>query len=444
MANHHSKTHFDPEHMDFGASPQPSQHRLAGISSMIGTTIEWYDFFIYGSAAALIFNKLFFPTLDPISGILAAFATYTVGFIGRPLGGILFGHFGDRIGRKSMLLLTLLLMGIPTVLIGLLPTYASIGYWAAVLLVVLRFVQGMAMGGEWGGAVLMAVEHAPKDKKGFWGSLPQTSVGAGMFLASLALILVSFLPEQQLLTWGWRIPFIASVILLIVGWYIRIRVPESPEFEKIKQQAQQVRYPTAQVVRQHPRQIICISIARAAENAWFYMASTFVLAYATTQLGMARSSILFSIVCGAGLSMLATPVFGYLSDQIGQRRLFLVGLCLLALYAYPFFYLLDSKQPLLIWGALVFGIGILFSMMYAPEAMLFARQFPAEIRYSGISIAVQFAGVIGGGLAPMIATKLLGIGQGHSYLISAYIVATAVIAIVCTLLMKSDSEAEYR
>lgn len=443
MAHSHSKTHFDPEHMDFGSSPKPSQHRLVGISSMIGTTIEWYDFFIYGSAAALIFNKLFFPTLDPLSGILAAFATYTVGFIGRPLGGILFGHFGDRIGRKSMLLLTLLLMGIPTILIGLLPTYSSIGYWAAVLLVILRFIQGMAMGGEWGGAVLMAVEHAPKDKKGFWGSLPQTSVGAGMFLASSALILVSFLPEQQLFAWGWRIPFIASVILLIVGWYIRIRVPESPEFEKVKQAAQQVRYPTAQVVRQHPRQIIYITLARAAENGWFYMSSTFVLAYATTQLGMARSSILFSIVCGAGLSMLVTPIFGYISDKIGQRRLFLAGLFLLALYAFPFFYLLDSKQPQLIWGALVFGIGILFSMMYAPEAMLFARQFPVEIRYSGISIAVQFAGVIGGGLAPMIATKLLSIGQGNSYLISIYILATAIIAMICTLLMKSDSEEEY-
>lgn len=443
MFNYHPKSRLEPHdlgHID--QSAQPSSHRLAGIASMVGTTIEWYDFFIYGSAAALIFNQLFFPTLDPITGILAAFATYTVGFIGRPLGGILFGHFGDRVGRKSMLLLTLFLMGIPTILIGLLPTYVSIGYWAAVLLVILRFVQGMAMGGEWGGAVLMAVEHAPQNKKGFWGSLPQTSVGAGMFLASLALVSVSFLPDQQLLTWGWRIPFIASVILLLVGWYIRIRVPESPEFEKIKQQ-ERVQYPAATVMREHPRPIICITIARAAENAWFYMASTFVLAYATTTLGVARQSVLFSIVCGAGLSMFVTPFFGYLSDKIGQRRLFLIGLSLLALYAYPFFYLLDSKNPLLIWSALVLGIGILFSMMYAPEAMLFARQFPTKIRYSGISIAVQFAGVVGGGLAPMIATKLLGIGQGNSYLISAYIVVIAVIAIICTLLMKSDREAEY-
>ncbi|TCM69753.1 metabolite-proton symporter [Acinetobacter calcoaceticus] len=415
-----------------------SSHRLAGISSMVGTTIEWYDFFIYGAAAALIFNKLFFPNLDPMTGVLAAFATYAVGFIGRPLGGLVFGHFGDKIGRKAMLLTTLVLMGVPTVLIGLLPTYDWIGYWATFFLVILRFVQGMAMGGEWGGAVLMAVEHAPEGNKGFWGSLPQASSGAGLMLASLAFGAVSMLPEEMLFSWGWRLPFLASILLLGVGWYIRIKVPESPDFERVKKQEKAVKVPAIQVFKNHPRELITIIIARAAENAWFYIASTFALAYTTAQLGIPRQDILFAIICGSGLVIVVTPLCGYISDKVGQRNLFMFGLFLLALYCYPFFSMLNSQDPLLIWTAMVVAIGIIFPIMYAPESMLFARQFPAEIRYSGISISVQLAGVIGGGFAPMIATKLLGIGDGSPHFISVYIIGMAVVAIICTFFMKSD------
>lgn len=421
-----------------GSSPNKSSHRLAGISSMVGTTIEWYDFFIYGAAAALIFNKLFFPNLDPLTGVLAAFATYAVGFIGRPLGGLVFGHFGDKIGRKSMLLLTLMLMGIPTVLIGLLPTYESIGYWAAIGLVILRFIQGMAMGGEWGGAVLMAVEHAPEGKKGFWGSLPQASTGGGLMLASIALGLVSLLPEQALFSWGWRIPFLASIILLVVGWYIRVKVPESPDFEKVKQQAEAVKVPALQVFKQHPKQLISIIVARAAENAWFYIASTFTLAYTTTQLGIARQEILFATICGAAVILVMTPLCGHLSDKVGQRNMFMFGLCVLALYCYPFFSMLNSKDPVLVWTAIVLAIGVVFPLMYAPQAQLFARQFPAEIRYSGISISVQLAGVVGGGLAPLIATKLLSVGAGNPYLIMLYIASMAVVAIIATSFMPRD------
>lgn len=421
-----------------GSSPNKSSHRLAGISSMVGTTIEWYDFFIYGAAAALIFNKLFFPNLDPLTGVLAAFATYAVGFIGRPLGGLVFGHFGDKIGRKSMLLLTLMLMGIPTVLIGLLPTYESIGYWAAIGLVILRFIQGMAMGGEWGGAVLMAVEHAPEGKKGFWGSLPQASTGGGLMLASIALGLVSLLPEQALFSWGWRIPFLASIILLVVGWYIRVKVPESPDFEKVKQQAEAVKVPALQVFKQHPKQLISIIVARAAENAWFYIASTFTLAYTTTQLGIARQEILFATICGAAVILVMTPLCGHLSDKVGQRNMFMFGLCVLALYCYPFFSMLNSKDPVLVWTAIVLAIGVVFPLMYAPQAQLFARQFPAEIRYSGISISVQLAGVVGGGLAPLIATKLLSVGGGDPYLIMLYIGSMAVVAIIATSFMPRD------
>ena len=418
-------------------SKKPS-HRLAGISSMVGTTIEWYDFFIYGAAAALIFNKLFFPNLDPLMGVMAAFATYAVGFIGRPLGGIVFGHFGDKIGRKAMLLTTLIMMGIPTVLIGLLPTYESIGYWATVCLVILRFIQGMAMGGEWGGAVLMAVEHAPEGGKGFWGSLPQASAGGGLMLASIALGLVSMLPEAALFSWGWRIPFLISIVLLGVGWYIRVKVPESPDFEKVKDQAKEIKVPALQVFKNHPKELLTIIFARAAENAWFYIASTFALAYTTTKLCIARQDILFATICGGGLIMIMTPLFGHLSDKVGQRNMFMSGLLVLALYCYPFFSMLDTKDPFLVWLAIVLAIGVVFPLMYAPQSQLFARQFPTEIRYSGISISVQFAGVIGGGLAPLIATKLLSIGEGSPHLIINYIIVMAIFAIFCTCFMKRD------
>ncbi|AUX86068.1 MFS transporter [Acinetobacter sp. ACNIH2] len=421
-----------------GLPHKKSSHRLAGISSMVGTTIEWYDFFIYGAAAALIFNKLFFPNLDPLTGVLAAFATYAVGFIGRPLGGIVFGHFGDKIGRKAMLLTTLIMMGIPTVLIGLLPTYESIGYWATFCLVVLRFIQGMAMGGEWGGAVLMAVEHAPEGGKGFWGSLPQASAGGGLLLASLALGAVSLLPEATLFSWGWRLPFLASILLLGVGWYIRVKVPESPDFEKVKEQAQDIKVPAMRVFKNHPRELLTIIFARAAENAWFYIASTFTLAYTTTKLGIPRQDILFATICGAGLIMVMTPLCGHLSDKVGQRNMFMFGLVLLGLYCYPFFTMLDTKDPVLVWTAIVLAIGVVFPIMYAPQAQLFARQFPAEIRYSGISISVQFAGVLGGGLAPLIATKLLSIGDGSPHLIIGYIASMAVFAISCSFFMKPD------
>ena len=265
-----------------------SPHVLAAWSSMFGTSIEWFDFFLYGTAAALVFNKIFFPQLDPLTGTLAAFATYAVGFVGRPLGGLIFGHIGDRIGRKATLLLTLLLMGVPTVLIGLLPPYAVLGDWAAVLLVVLRLIQGIAVGGEWGGAVLMAVEHAPAGRRGFFGSLPQMGVGPGLILASAAMSLVSLLPEPQLLAWGWRIPFLASIVLLGVGWFIRRQVPESPEFLAAQEYGGERRVPAGVVLREHGRALLTIIGARVAENTWFYTVTTFALSYATGTLHLGQ------------------------------------------------------------------------------------------------------------------------------------------------------------
>ncbi|MGF6535727.1 MULTISPECIES: MFS transporter [Paraburkholderia] len=425
------------------AAPVPRRARdylIAGWASMAGTTIEWYDFFLYGTAAALVFNKIFFPTLDPILGTLAAFATYGVGFIGRPMGGIVFGHFGDRIGRKAMLLVTLLMMGIPSMVIGLIPSYQSIGYWAAALLVAMRFLQGMAVGGEWGGAVLMAVEHAPPGRKGFFGSLPQTGVGFGLILSSLAMAAVTALPEADLLAWGWRVPFLASIALVVIGWVIRVRVPESPDFERVKAQGEPVKAPILEAMRRHPRELLIIIGARAAENTWFYLVVAFALAYAANQLKIPKASILHAITAGAVLSLVTMPFCGHLSDRIGQRRLFLIGLVIMCLFAAPFFAMLGTRDPVTVWWAMVLGVGVVFPILYAPESQLFASQFPAEIRYSGISLSVQIAGVIGGGIAPIIATALLALGAGRPKYVVAYMVAMGIVALFCTVLMRPHAD----
>ncbi|MDO9621727.1 MAG: MFS transporter [Moraxellaceae bacterium] len=419
------------------SKPVKSNHRVAGFASMAGTTIEWYDFFLYGTAAALVFNRLFFPELDPLTGIFAAFATYAVGFIGRPLGGIVFGHYGDRIGRKSMLIITLLLMGIPTVIIGLLPTYDQIGYWAALLLVILRFLQGMAVGGEWGGAVLMAVEHAPEGRKGFYGSLPQTGVGAGLVLSTLAMSAVATLPEEDMLSWGWRLPFIASIVLLGVGWFIRVKVPESPDFAKVQAEQKAQAMPLKVVLKDHGAATFNIIGARIAENAWFYLSVTFALAYTTSQLALPRAEVLTAITVGAALSLITMPLAGWLSDQVGQKKLYMVGMILLLMYVYPFFAMLGTRDMAIVWWALVIAIGIIFPLLYAPEALLFAKQFPAQVRYSGISFGVQIAGVLGGGLAPMIATALLAKGGGEPIYVVFYLVGMILLALVCTARMRA-------
>ncbi|ALK34286.1 MFS transporter [Burkholderia plantarii] len=413
---------------------------VAGWASMAGTTIEWYDFFLYGTAAALVFNKVFFPSLDPVLGTMAAFATYGVGFIGRPMGGLIFGHFGDRIGRKSMLMATLLMMGIPSMAIGLIPSFQSIGYWAAGLLVAMRFIQGMAVGGEWGGAALMAVEHAPPGKKGLFGSFPQTGVGFGLILSSSAMAVVANLPEPALLSWGWRVPFLASVALLIIGWYIRTRVPESPDFEQLKQDGARVKSPVAAVIVHHRPALLAIIGARTAENTWFYLVVAFALSYAANQLKIPKAAILHAITAGAALSLFTMPLAGYLSDTIGQKRLFMIGLVVMCLFSAPFFSMLETRHAMLVWWAMVLGVGVVFPILYAPESQFFAAQFPAQVRYSGISVSVQMAGVLGGGIAPMIATALLAAGGGQPRYVVAYMIALGVIALLCAACLRDGRE----
>jgi MFS transporter, MHS family, shikimate and dehydroshikimate transport protein len=293
------------------------QYVVAGIASLLGTTIEWYDFYIYGTAAALIFHKIFFPAFDPLTGTLASFATYAVGFFARPLGGFVFGHFGDRVGRKTMLMVTLLLMGLPTTAVGLIPSYQSIGYWAAALLVAMRFLQGIAVGGEWGGAVLMAVEHAPEGKKGFFGSLPQTGVAPGLILSSLAMTAVASLPEDAMLAWGWRIPFLLSIVLVAIGWFIRMKVEESPDFEAMKERGKEVKMPALEVIRHHRGALLKIVGARLGEVTWFFTVTAFALSYATMNVGLPKSLILNSVTIGATVGLFTMPLAGILGDRIG-------------------------------------------------------------------------------------------------------------------------------
>ncbi|MFJ3463443.1 MFS transporter [Achromobacter spanius] len=411
------------------------QHITAGIASFMGTTIEWYDYFLYGTAAALIFNKIFFPAFDPITGTLAAFATYSVGFFARPLGGLIFGHFGDRVGRKSMLLITLFLMGIPTILIGLIPSYESIGYWAAVLLVCMRFLQGIAVGGEWGGAVLMAVEHAPEGKKGFFGSLPQVGVAPGLILSSLAMGAVATLPEEDMLSWGWRVPFLASVVLLLIGWFIRVKVAESPDFQSMEKQGEKVDVPAKVVLKKYPREVLAVIGGRLAEVTWFYTVVTFALAYATGTLGVPRGVMLDATIWGATAALFAMPLFGVLGDRVGYRAVFILGALAIVFYAPTFFDLLQTGDPTSISWAMIIAVGLIYGCLYGPQGSLFSSQFPPEVRYSGISMAVQVSGAIGGGLAPLIATSLLAYGKGDPKYIVWYLSALGVVAAFSALFM---------
>ncbi|WP_394059934.1 MFS transporter [Alcaligenes sp. WGS1538] len=404
------------------------QYVTAGLASMMGTTIEWYDFFLYGTAAALIFNQIFFPAFDPITGTLAAFATYSVGFFARPLGGIVFGHFGDRVGRKSMLLITLFMMGIPTILIGLIPSYDSIGYWGAVLLVLMRFCQGVAVGGEWGGAVLMAVEHAPEGKKGFFGSLPQAGVAPGLILSSLAMGAVAALPEKDMLTWGWRIPFLASVLLLLVGWFIRLKVAESPDFERMQGKGDKVEVPAKVVFRRYPRELLLVIGARLAEVTWFYTVVTFALAYATGTLGLPRTVLLDATIWGAAAALFAMPVFGLLGDRLGHKWVFMAGSAGILIFAPLFFDMLQTRDTGAITLAMVLAVGLVYACLYGPQGSLFSSQFPPEVRYSGISIAVQISGALGGGLAPIVATSLLAWGDGSPRYIVWYLSLLGMVA----------------
>ena len=420
--------------MSTSPAPATSTRRII-LASFIGTTIEWYDFFLYGTAAALVFNKLFFPTFEPYAGTMAAFATYAVGFVARPLGGIIFGHFGDRLGRKSMLVTTLMMMGVATFCIGILPTYEQAGLLAPALLVLLRFVQGLGVGGEWGGAVLMAVEHGHAGRRGLYGGWVQAGVPVGLLLAVGAFNLASMLPEEAFLSWGWRVPFLLGMLLMGVGLFIRLCVMESPLFTALQNRPPQKSLPILVILRDYRRNVLLAMGARFAENAFFYIITVFSLSYATQQLQLPKSVVLHGVLLGSAMQFVVVPIFGALSDRVGRRPVYLGGAVFLTLFAFPFFWLLDTRHEAAIWLAI--GIGLLgHSAMYGPQAAFFSEFFGTHVRYSGASLGYQLASPLAGGLAPLIATALLQWSDGKPWPIAVYLVGTGVITIVSVWLAR--------
>jgi len=401
------------------------------LASFIGTAIEWYDFFLYGTAAALVFNRLFFPNVNPITGTLSAFGTFAVGFVARPVGGIIFGHYGDRLRRKTMLIYSLLIMGIATFLIGLLPTYATIGVVAPILLVVLRFAQGLGVGGEWGGAVLMTVEHSAGGRRGFHGSWVQMGVGAGLLLSTLTFaVFSSNLSEDKFLAWGWRVPFLLSAILIAVGLFIRLRILETPAFARLKASRSQSRRPLADILRSHPRNVLLAMGMRFAENGPFYIMSVFVLSYGEAHLKLSKSVTLTGVIIASAISLLAVPTYGALSDRIGRRPVYMMGALFTLFFAFPFFWLLNTRSTLLIWLAIVLAVNIGHDAMYAVQAAYFSELFGTRVRYTGASLSYQLSSVFAGGFAPLIATALLA-WQG-SAAVATYMVVMALITVIST------------
>jgi metabolite-proton symporter len=409
--------------------------RTVVVASFIGTTIEWYDFFLYGTAAALVFGDLFFPEAKPLVGTLLAFSTYAVGFAARPLGGLVFGHFGDRIGRKSMLVMSLLIMGTATFLIGCLPTYSAIGVLAPILLVVLRFAQGIGVGGEWGGAVLMSVEHAPSGRRGFFGSWPQMGVPAGLLLSTVVFKLVEGnMSESAFSSWGWRVPFLASAILVIIGLVIRLKLLESPAFKRVQESQTQAEKPIVDVVRKYPRNVFTAMGMRMAENGCFYILTVFTLAYGEDELGLEKDTMLNGVIIAAALGLITVPLWGALSDRFGRKPLYLAGAVITMLWGFPLFGLMNTESPALIALGIVVGVNIGHDLMYGPQAAYFAELFGTRVRYSGASLGYQLASVFSGGFAPLIATALLAAG-GWEW-VALYMGALGLISVVSTILAR--------
>ena len=422
------------------------QLRRAVIASTIGTAIEWYDFFLYSTMTGLVFAKLFFPRSEPLVGTLEAFAVYAVGFVARPVGAAIFGHYGDRIGRKSTLIATLMLMGIATFLVSLVPTYESIGIWGAVILTFLRFVQGIGVGGEWGGSVLMSMEWARGDKhRGFIASWPQFGVPCGLFLANLAVLAFSQMSGEQFLAWGWRVPFFLSLILVAVGLYIRLGILETPIFRKLVAEQKIERTPMLTVIKQQPKEILLSALVRMAEQAPFYIFTAFVFSYGIGTLNVSRDFLLFAVLTASVVSFVSIPLFGHISDRIGRKKMYMLGAATVGVFGFIYFGMLNTGSLVLIFLAIVLSL-IPHDMMYGPQAALIAESFTGRLRYSGASLGYQLASVVAGGPAPLIATWLFA-QYGSAYAVAFYILVCAVLTLVATSMMTDytgkDIEGEY-
>ncbi len=406
--------------------------RRVALASAIGTTIEWYDYFAYSTATALVFNKLFFPSLSPASGTLAAFATLGVGFVARPLGGIVWGHFGDRVGRKAMLVASLVLMGLATAGVGVLPTYHQAGVIAPVLLVVLRVLQGVSAGGEWGGAALMAVEHAPEGKRGRYGSFSQIGVPAGLILAQLVFFAVNnSLSSDDFRSWGWRIPFLVSLVLVAVGLVIRLRVEESPVFAKLRSSGERSRLPIVEVLRARPKQVLAAAVSFIANTALGYIFFAYLLSYGTSVLKLPSTTMLVVVIVGSVVWLVSIVAAAIWSDSVGRKPVYLAGSVLLVVWSIPFFLLVDTAQPwLLIVAVVVLNVGL--GATYGPQSALFSELFESRFRYSGSSFAYAVGAVLGGGFAPLIAAALQS-STGTSLYVSLYMVGVGVLSLLAVL-----------
>lgn len=411
-------------------------------ASLMGSSIEWFDYFLYATTAALVFNKVFFPMTDPVVGLMLSYLTFSLTFFIRPLGGFIFAHIGDRIGRKKTLVMTLSLMGGATVAIGLLPGYDTIGIWAPILLIVLRLIQGLGIGGEWGGALLLAYEYAPKNRKGLFGSVPQMGVTIGMVMATLAMMLMSLLPDDQFLSWGWRVPFLLSAVLVFLGLWIRKGIDETPEFKKAKATGNVAKMPLVETLRYHWRSVLVAVGIKFVETAPFYIFSTFIVSYATSALKFERITVLNAVMIATLVTTAMIPIMGRLSDSIGRRRMFVIGTVLMALFTFPYFMLLEQRTTTTLVIATVIGLGLIWAPITAVLGTLFSEIFSTRVRYTGITLGYQIGAALAGGTAPLVATWLLNTYDGSWVPVACYIIATAVISLVAIAFAKSASDSD--
>jgi metabolite-proton symporter len=427
---HESSTLSEAEHR--------RQLRRAVLASTIGTAIEWYDFFLYSTVTGLVFARLYFPQADPLVGTVEAFGVYAVGFVARPIGAAIFGHYGDRLGRKAALVATLLLMGIGTFLVALIPGYQQVGIWGGVVLTILRFIQGIGVGGEWGGSVLLSMEWAQSNRhRGFITSWPQFGVPAGLFLSNFAVLAMSAVSGEQFLTWGWRVPFLFSIVLVGLGLYIRLGVQETPVFARLVTERRIERAPVLEVLRRQPREIILTALCRMAEQAPFYLFTAFVFAYGTDILHLKRDFLLTAVLAAAMISFVSIPLFGHLSDRLGRKRVYMFGAALTGVYGLVYFMLLDTRVPWLVATAILFSL-VPHDMMYGPQAALIAESFIGRLRYSGASLGYQLSSLIAGGPAPLIATWLMS--RYHSATsIAVFIAACAIVSLAATAMLNDHT-----
>ncbi|MCY0385981.1 MFS transporter [Robbsia sp. Bb-Pol-6] len=420
------------------------ERRRVLIASVIGSIFEWYDFVAYGIASALVFNKLFFPSANPLTGTIAAFGTYAVGYVARPLGGAIFGHFGDRTGRKAMLSLTLLIMGFGTFLIGCLPTYAQIGMWAPALLILLRFLQGLGIGGEWGGSILMAVEFAPAGRRGLFGSLVQLGYPVGVIVSTVIFGIVSGLPQDAFLKWGWRIPFLISIFFVGAGLFIRLKLSESPVFENATKREPAIRMPLLEIFSHHRRTFFLAVGLKCSEIAFVSVATIVTISYVTGHLGLPKTVILNGLLLAAGVELFTIPFFGWLSDLYGRRAMFFAGCLFSILFAFPEFRLLDTRDPTIIAITIALAVSLGQGIMFGPEAAWLSELFGTKLRYSGASLGFQLGGAISGGFTPLAAAVLMSWAGGATWPVSVLLIAVACVTLLCAWLAPETAKGDLQ